>query len=192
MKRWLTVVALAVTCAWALAAAPPAAAQQLTYLELASPLKAPIPANCSTWHELYPQYCMIHHQDDFQEGAPDGQISACDYIKIDNVWYHIEWVGPTYRLSFGALPGDYEPVGPVTGGNPVCETWIEVWPEFGPQFHVDQWIDNGDGVVSPCDFVVIGGATAHIDEIKLNIRVRPGEPPIDTERQSWGDLKTRY
>jgi hypothetical protein len=175
------------------AAGPPIVSAQEMYLELAGPLKAPIPGDCSTWHEIYPNYCTPHHQDRYIHTDPSGQMAVCDYILLSGVWYHIEWVGPTYRVTFveqGDL-ADFEPVEMVSGENPVCETWIEVWPDFGPQFHVDAWDDNGDGVVSVCDMVVIGGRLAHIDEIKVNIRVVPGDPvPIDD--QTWGDVKKQY
>lgn len=192
--RLLCMLVLLLAALGAIAAGPPAArAQADVYLEFSGVLKAPIPATCSTWHEIYPVYCGTRHQTGYVSNDPSGEMAICDYIQLDGIWYHVEWVGPTYRVTFtdqGDL-GDLEPVAPVSGENPTCETWIEVWPDFGPLFHVDGWGDNGDGVVSVCDTVVLGGRPAHIDEIKPNIRVKPGDP-VPVDESSWGDLKTHY
>jgi len=150
-----------------------------------------IPGDCSTWHELYPVYCTPHHQDLFEDNG-DGVISPCDYITLDGLRYHVQWVGPTYFLSGlgGEPPEVYEPTEPQTGQNPTCETWHEIYPEFSLQKHVDGWEDNGDGVLSPCDNVQIGGIWYHIDRIGLDIFVVPG--PVGIEQGTWGKIKSFF
>ncbi len=166
-----------------------ASAQDTVYLELSNPAKSPIPPNCSTWTEFYPNPGVIHHQDDYVDNSEDGEMAFCDYIMLDGVWNHIEWVGPTYHLSCGV----YEPwdnPNP-TGDDPTCETWIEIYPEHGNLWHVDGFQDNGDGLISPCDMVLIAGVWCHIDDIGLNIRTKPGTP-VDNENKTWGEIKEEF
>jgi len=160
-----------------------------------------IPEDCTNWHELYPVYCSILHQDGYKDNGDD-VISACDYIKLDGRWYHIEWVGPTYFLSEGPDTLIVEPDEPTTGGNPTCEIWHEIYPIFCQLWHVDDWVDNGDGVISVCDYVIIDGRTWHIDRIGLDIEVAPCKNKhldLDTESQAipgyctdWHELYPLY
>ncbi len=181
----------------ALLLAPPthgAGGPGFTYLDLeAGPGLGPaIPGNCATWHELWPAFCVNHHQDAYTDNDSDGMISPCDNIKLDGVNFHITWVGPTYFLTCldnGAQAG-YEPNDPQTGGNPTCEVWHQIFPVFSQEQHIEGWQDNGDGLLSACDNVVIGGRVYHIDRIGLNIIIEPG--PTSTEEGSWGRVKGLY
>lgn len=186
---------LVVACAWAvigLWSLGTVAQPQLIYLELLQPTREPIPPNCSYWHELYPNFCRQLHQNGYDDSDGNGEISPCDDILLNNDHYHIEWVGPTYHLSLapGVPPGYWEPTDPVPG-NPVCQIWQQVYPQFGLLEHVDGWEDtDGTGDVSPCDHIFIGGVMYHVDEVALNIRVTPG--PVPNELRTWGALKLLY
>ncbi len=180
-------IGVAIAVVGLLALAAPASAQTL-YLELGvGPVDDPIPPNGADWHELYPSFCVIHTQDDYGDNG-DGEVSACDLITLSGVLYHVDWAGPTYFL-YNVTTGEVkfaEPTNPNPGGNHVCETWHEIAPEFCREWHVDEWDDNGDGIVSQCDYVVLDGATWHIEEINLDITISPGSP---TERSTWGRIK---
>jgi len=151
----------------------------------------PIPPDCSTWHELWPSFCASSHQDSLEDNG-DGLLTACDYIYLDGQRFHVDWVGPTYYLNCDILiePSDYQE------GDPICQTWIEVTPNYGALWHVDDWVDNGDGVVSVCDDIIISGGasgevlTCHIDDIRTNIRVT-GDPTA-TEESSWSQFKSLF
>lgn len=189
------VLALTVVAAGLALVGPPrsAVANPVTlYLDLApSPEKvtsAEIPGTCAAWHELFPSYCIDHHQTDYNDGDGDSLISACDNIQLDGIWYHITWVGPTIFLSCDTDQSSWEPTEPQTGDDPTCETWTEVHPDFGNLAHVDGWSDNGDGVLSECDFVLIAGQSCHVDRIGLNIIVEPGSP-TSIEESTWGRIK---
>jgi len=173
--RWLACVAVLAFVALAV----PAAGQY--YMELQGPGRDPWPADCSTWHELYPNFCLIHHQDSYTDNG-DGVLSACDYIVLDGVSYHVDWVGPTYIMG-----GTYwEPIDP-PGGNPICQTWHQVHPQYCAYGHVDDWEDSdGTGDASVCDMVWIGGVAYHIDAVQLNIQISAGSP---VERSTWGRVK---
>jgi hypothetical protein len=183
--------------------APPAnAAVGDLYLELAPSPLAPgvlsfgvagpaIPPTGSMWHELYPAFCTMQPQEGYGDNG-DGVVSVCDAIQWGGVVYHIDWVGPTYHLMAVGTSADtyWEPADPTHNpGNPVCESWQEVHPEFGMLHHIDDWQDaNGTGVVDACDMIASGGVLYHVEEVSLNIRVTPGGTP--TEKSTWGKIKS--
>lgn len=165
------------------------AAQEGTiFLELGDLLREGVPPNCSSWHELYPNFCVDHHQVEYEDGG-DGMISECDWIQLeDGTWYHVDWVGPTYWLDCEIIA---EPAGDGNPENPVCEEWVEIWPNHGTVRHVVDWQDNGDGIVSPCDIIIFGdGLACHIQDIGTNIRIRPYDTP--TEDSSWSHIKSLF
>lgn len=216
MRKWLTVLALAALVAIVTiasigpGAAPPASAGVATQLHLelltagapgkpSTTLVPAIPGNCSSWQELFPTVGTLYHQDDYTDNG-DGVVSACDIIKLNGTDYHIVWAGPTYWTTC-MIPGVppttvvYEPTQPSTGGNPICETWHEIIPNFCQQIHIDDWQDNGDGVVSVCDMVyniTPTGAPAsyHIDRIECDITVEPVTTPV--EGSTWGQIKSLF
>lgn len=152
-----------------------------------------IPGDCSTWHEIWPAYCIDHHQAGYEDNG-DSLISPCDVITLDTgERWHVVWVGPTYWIECfpGLPPSGYEPTEPGTGDDPTGEIWHEVYPNFCESSPVEGWQDNGDGVVSACDLVMIGGVWCHIVDIGLNIIVEP-DGGTSTEGTSWGDVKTKF
>ncbi len=181
----------------AMATVPFLAQAQQIHLDLMDVLRDPIPSNGSQWHELFPNFCDVWTQDDYLDNG-DGEVSPCDAINLVNAagdvsGWHITWVGPTYYLVNTANPEDIgylEPTEPQGGGDPTCETWVEIWPNNGMQWHIDGWEDNGTGVLDECDLVLIAGDWYHIEHIGLNITVEPG--PISNELKSWGEIKSQY
>jgi hypothetical protein len=170
------------------------------HLDLSDPTagKNGIPGDCSIWHELYPLYCTDHHQMGYEDNG-DSVISACDYIWLGDATsepmrYHIEAVVPTYYLSSSNPSGGTDNMaaegeGP-PGTSPVCETWHEVYPVYCQPWHVDEWNDaNGDGAVSECDIVFLGGREWHIDRIGVDIIIDTGSPAED---KSWGGIKSLF
>ncbi len=178
----------------ALAAACVPAAGQSVHLEFVGvpgrPGGMPVPPTCSTWHELYPTHCAVHHQTDYGDDG-DGLVSACDQIVLDGVSYHIDWVGPTYYLQGipGRQGGVYLEPQSIPGRDPVCETWHEIYPNYCLAHHVDAWEDNGDGVLSPCDMIWFDDTPWHLEEIGFNIIVTPDSP---IERGSWSRIKQLF
>ncbi len=151
-----------------------------------------IPGTCTTWHELYPNFCVDHHQVAFGDNG-DGVLSVCDCIQLDNMYLHVDWVGPTYVLEEVQTGGqtwwepDQDPVH--DPGNPICEMWHQVAPVFCGLGHVDDWLDeNGDQVVSPCDILIIDGITYHVFDVALNIQVSDSVP-TPNEKSTWGKIK---
>ncbi len=181
--RFVTVVALVAV----VALAAPAGAQ--LHLEFAgSPIRDAVPGICSEWHELFPNFCTIHHQDGYEDNG-DGVVSVCDVIILSGTRYHVDWVGPTYELEEIATGAHvyYEPTELPPPTNPFCSIWHQVAPNFCLAQHVDEWIDNGDGVLSECDIVWIGGLEYHVASINLDITVT--EEPSPVSNATWGAIK---
>jgi len=216
MKKWL-VISMAVVVVAALALVfisasetKPAVAGTPTQLhvELVQPVPAggrlqpmigPIPPAGSTWHELYPMFCGTYVQDGYEDNG-DGIVSACDRIRLSGILYHIVWAGPTYWTTCSSTPGGpgttviYEPMTPSNGGNPVCQVWHEIFPDFCQQIHIDSWIDNGDGLLSVCDVVDVQDPTGlppryyHIDRIECDITIEPVSVPVTPS--TWSQIKS--
>ena len=184
--------------------APAAGAQGRFHFEFVPPQEGMtryIPPDGSTWHELYPTMCIMHEQTGYEDNG-DGFVGECDHIYIDEVRFHITWAGPTYVLET-ALTEDgrprvdkfVEPVGVASAGrNPICEIWHEIWPEYCLEWHVEDWEDNGDGYVSPCDWVLIWDGLGepqqwHVIEVNLNIITMPDSPVEDS---TWGKIKAFF
>ncbi|MFC1969843.1 hypothetical protein ACFLVV_01335 [Chloroflexota bacterium] len=69
-----------------------------------------------------------------------------------------------------------------TGGlfditDPVGTQWHELWPFFCKEYHLSGWEDNGDGVLSYCDWIDIyekpNGAVKpyHVEEVTITLNV---------------------
>ncbi len=195
------------------AEAPKAGTATQIYLDLVPQSKGTLPGllvggvppNGSAWHELYPAYCGTYTQTGYIDNG-DGVISACDGISLNGVPYHITWAGPTYFVTCSTSPGGpplrevvYEPVQPNPTGNPICEVWHEVHPNFCREIHIDSWLDNGNGVLDVCDIVDVQNdpslppgqvAYYHIDRIGCNIIIEPVETPA--EPSTWSKIKSLF
>ena len=146
--------------------------------------------NCSDWHQLYPPpTCGLSHQESWEDNG-DGCLSACDYLTLSGERVHVDWVGPTYWLSCDII---LEPMGDPSGPAE-CQEWVEISPNYGNVWHVDNFGDNGDGVIGECDIVTISGAgiviSCHIFRVGLNIHVTGDGTP--TEGRSISELKTLF
>jgi hypothetical protein len=170
-----------------------------------------IPPNCSSWHEIVPSYCTLWHQDDYYDATKDSIMNACDFIKLNGKWYHIEWVGPTYWVTcyrpnqppVTNVAAEPEIVNP--GSNPVCEYWHWIYPPaiYCQRFHIDSYHPapgNTGGTILPCDFIDViepdpNGLPVqvdyHIDRIGCNIIIIPMDP-TGTKSKSWGWLKNLF
>jgi hypothetical protein len=116
------------------------------YIEFKGPynltiLESPI---CTLWHEVWPVYCPIFHIKNWQDtGTPYGRLSYCDWIQFDDdTWWHVEQVATDLILNEKIT-------------DPVCTYWNELHPVFGNRYHIIEWIDNGDQLLSPSDNVYL-------------------------------------
>ena len=114
-----------------------------------------IPPNCSTWHELSPVHCNLHHQSEYFDTDGDGALSPCDGIQLNGDWYHIEWVGWTVFCSDGSWtlePADIDPI------DPTITSWFEVAPHYGKIHKLESWT-RADG--EAVDFGLSARADGH-------------------------------
>ena len=144
---------------------------------------------CTYWHELYPIYCLKYHVTGWDDNG-DGLLSPCDKIELqdqktrESLWYHVEDLTLTLNLSgtliefMDGYSSLYDPI-----MNPVCTYWHEVYPEYSNEYHIIDWIDNGDLILSVCDTIGINNTKTgeityyHVDEIAYDILVLPTSPP---------------
>lgn len=164
----------------------PAGAQYLEYQ--GAPLRDPIPPNGEPWHELYPNFCVIHPQDNYEDNG-DGIVSVCDVVTFGGTRYHVDWVGPTYIMEciISGEIGYFEPTEIYPEGDPTGQMWHQVYPCFCMEGIVQEWEDNGDGILSPCDILLVSGIEMHLQEIALDIEVSEVESPV--EQTTWGKIK---
>jgi len=156
------------------------------------------------WHELYPNYCTAPYTITDWKDNGDGILSPCDTIvmqgpDLSESCEHV--VEVTYTLELTPLQDpvidtwwDFTEHG--TGGDPliepVCSYWVEVYPEFGLEWHINGWEDNGSGVLDSCDVVVDDtGLSFHVEGVHTDIVTEPSEGcPI--RPSTWSRLKRLF
>lgn len=140
----------------------------------------PIPPKGSVWHELAPNYCKEHKQEDFFDTDNGGTISKCDGIKLDGQWYHIEWVGPTIFCDDIVI----ESLSDITAGATLGSEWLEVHPNYGTTrtvTEIQRSAPKADGEPEPeptvpkeCDVIVFDdGTKCHVTRVGTDIIVTP-------------------
>ena len=119
------------------------------------------------WHELYPNYCMDWHLTSWEDtGEPYGELSSNDQIDMTDeygnmTWFHVDRMTITLNLSSVDSPEEkifVEFKGPPERSidvlyNPNCTYWHEVWSIYSNVYHIINWTDNGDGILSFCDYI---------------------------------------
>lgn len=151
-----------------------------------------VPPDGSEWHELYPDFCYWHEQEAYDDADENGLISPDDVITMNGLNYRVEWVGPTYYVTWGdsaQIERYLEPMGTEIGGDPTGETWHEVHPMFCSEWLVEGWQDNGDSVLSEYDYVEIAGYWFRIAAVELNISATICDP---VEPSTWGRIKHAF
>ena len=139
----------------------------------------------SRWHEVYPSYINVYNLtywnfDDPKSDNCNGVLDPCDYVWMLNETsqeeelFHIEDM--CYDLILNEKISD-----------PVCTDWHELHPECCVyDYHVDDWEDNGDSLLSPCDNVRLTllptGPTEnyHVENMTLTLNltvIDPGTGP---------------
>lgn len=67
---------------------------------------------------------------------------------------------------------------------PNCSSWHELYPTYCGTWHQDDYTDNGDGVVSPCDIIRLNGIAYHVVWVGptyfVTCSTTPGGPPVRT------------
>lgn len=167
----------------------PVGAQYLEYDGV--PTRDPIPPNGEPWHELYPVFCQVHPQEDYDDNG-DGIVSVCDVITYGGTRYHVDWVGPTY-ICEEIISGEiwyFEPVQDYPEGDPSGQIWHCVYPVFCMEVTIQFWDDNGNGFLDVCDMISIDGLMYHVQEVALDIEVTEEQNPV--EQSTWSRIKAFF
>jgi hypothetical protein len=139
------------------------------------------------WHELYPSYCNWHELTSWEEPLEDlypGRLSPGDQIDMINEtsgitkWYFVDRVTLTLNVTIIGNPeqfyyfeykGPFEDMYDVKTA-PVCTDWHMVYPDYWDGcFHLDDWIDNCNGVLDYCDEILLEGEWCHVEGLAIDI-----------------------
>ena len=134
-----------------------------------------------------PTFCNERHQTGFSDEDSDNAVTQDDYIFLDGARYRVTSAGPVVFLDCSRI---IEPEGGILpeGDSMVGTEWIEIYPEYGRELGQLRIVsENGDGVLSACDFIKVGRINCHVTRIGCDIRVV--EAPNTSEPKTWGNVK---
>jgi hypothetical protein len=139
------------------------------------------------WHELYPEYCNEWILTSWIDNGDD-RLSVCDTVDFNNVEdvkYHIEWIGPTIELFadqatesayFDYIGFDNQMVEDII--DPLGTYWHEIYPTYSQTHFVVRWIDNGSGILDYCDTLIMqnlvtgGFERYHVRAVQTDIIIK--------------------
>ncbi len=120
------------------------------------------------WHEVWPNFCEIWEITAWDDNG-NGYLDYCDWITIRN------WISGEIRtVHVGAVDTDIlmkeiKPVPPeplpegtnyhnddevdVDIENPIGSWWHELYPTYCQYWELTSWFDNGDSMLSACDYL---------------------------------------
>ncbi|MDH5779143.1 MAG: hypothetical protein OEZ29_00945, partial [Candidatus Bathyarchaeota archaeon] len=139
---------------------------------------------CTYWHEIYPEYSNWYHIVGWEDND-DGLLSPCDQITMSLQGgpvkeYHVEYVTVTINISHPLYPEEwglleYYYEGPVEAmywvkTHPIGSWWYEPgW--IGADHQIEDWMDNCNGVLDHCDYVMFYGDWYHVEEVAVDMVV---------------------
>ena len=174
--------------------------RELFYFEYPGPW--PFPDGdpvCNDLHELHPNYCNYQHIDDWRDNG-NLKLDACDYIKVDGIWYHVD--ARTVTITLVKKP-ELNPDSLIyfefmefvddTIWDPICTNWHEIYPNYCQRWHCSSFDPNETPYLDSCDqidFHKIGEADTvdfHVIKVSTDYILKKGQPPggIPTTTQ-WG------
>jgi hypothetical protein len=156
------------------------------------------------WHELYPNYCQSPYTITGWADNGNGVLDSCDVICMTNPagdpeCHHVIEVTTTLELTMVEPPGtdpNYWDASVDPGDEPipepVCTWWIGVYPDFGVEFHIVGWEDNGSGFLDFCDVIHDQyGFTWHVEGIHTDMVTEP-EDECETDQTTWSKVKQLF
>jgi hypothetical protein len=160
------------------------------------------------WHELYPSFCNYHDLTSWEEEPDDpypGRLSPSDQIDMYNEtsgetkWYHVDRVtlGLYITINMSGEPYYFEYKGPfedmyMVKTKPICTLWTMVWPDYLGEgaLHIEDWIDNCNGVLDYCDYILLSGVWCHVEEVAIDIILN--EKITDPVCTYWHELYPEF
>jgi len=128
---------------------------------------------CTKWHEIYPVYSRIWHLsswENFYGLSPSDQIWLAlkdefgTPIPGTEVEYHVDKLTVAMNITSTEPPIEWHIVKfeeslkefkQYHWRYPVSTQWHEVNPKYCRQWHIMDWLDNGDGFLSYCDWILM-------------------------------------
>jgi hypothetical protein len=156
---------------------------------------------CTQWHELFPNHSKRYHLESWYDTNRNGILDPSDHIdlwdkdlekKVEPYWWHVDEVTITLKVTkkpeniesiYIEFEEGFENIDNAIY-NPVCTQWHEVYPSYSEEYHLQEWWDDNDGKLSPSDQIELHNKRTsekqwyHVDEVKHNILISPGAPPI--------------
>ena len=157
----------------------------------------------SKWNEIYPNlrngpYTILDWKD-----CGDDVLSFSDTLSMEHSALGVschQVVDVTITLELKLAPDDSVVYiwnwDWLNGGEPLIQPantwWNELRPGFGSVHHIDDWTDNGSGVLDSSDLVVVDGAGQFLVEgVRTGMVTEPvRECAIDVS--TWGEIKSLY
>jgi hypothetical protein len=99
------------------------------------------------WHEVYPDYSDVYLLTYWEDNC-NGVLSYCDIIELFDIYTQIYSVWHVEELSIDIILNEK-----IT--QPVYTYWDELHPIFGNTYHIIDWTDDGDMLLSPRDKVYL-------------------------------------
>jgi hypothetical protein len=156
------------------------------------------------WHELFPNYCQAPYTIVGWADNGNGILDSCDVICMTNPdgideCHHVIEVTITLELTLVEPPGtdpNYwdakEDPGDEPIPDPVCTWWKGVYPDFGEEFHIVGWEDNGSGFLDFCDFIYDHYGNAwHVEGVHTDMVTEP-EDECATDESTWSKIKQLF
>ncbi len=96
---------------------------------------------------------------------------------------------PQLFLDWSNGPSNWDPSQPWVPP-PFCSIWHEISPDFCKEWHQVGYEDNGDGVVSACDYIILQNAPAppvrfHIDSFGPTVYLDCGGAIMEPATLGW-------
>jgi hypothetical protein len=177
-----------------------AAAQDVRYLRRMWPVEGPRENFDWEWIEQYPVYWGGVWMEEYIDSDGDDEVSIGDVIDAgENGTYTIFWVG--YGLDLRELDGGQEGLivestieeYPIPA-DPLGDTMLTIWPEFGNELVVTDFVDLDGNGFDPYDEILMGGIWYDLLWFDMDVRTiwEEYEPPQPTAQRTWSSVKGSY
>jgi hypothetical protein len=157
------------------------------------------------WHELYPNFCRAPYTIIGWADNGNGVLDSCDVICMTNPdgdpeCHHVIEVTITLDLLMVSPAPGTEPTfwdanedpGDEPIPQPVCTWWTGVYPDFGVEFHIVGWEDNGSGYLDFCDVIYDHyGFGWHVEGVHTDMVTEP-EDECESDQSTWSRLKQLF
>ena len=169
------------------------------------------------WHELYPEYSKWWNLTSWEDSNDDGFPSPCDQVDMTEeesetkIWYHLDRVTITINVTTVDETAKWRMLELKTQEfeemfyclkYPLYSLWHEVYPNYSNVYNLTMWdpvnpkFDNCNGVLDPCDYIVLLNMTSgkeelyHIEDMSYDIILNKKiSNPVCT---TWHELYPEY